>query len=126
VHYSSLNPTLTFGARAGQGTEVFYTHLFEDRLNRSGFPVQLPNGALSSYLLSSELKGDRIGASYLIKLRGKLHIKIGAEADRVSYRACANTSCDTYREYDWVAGPFVVFSVFRLSGGRSARQALTS
>src|SRR5262245_32438250 len=109
--YSALNPTLTFGARAG-GYEVFYTRLFEDRLNRDGFPAQLPNGALSIYRLSSELKGDRIGASYLIKLRGKLHIKIGAEADRVSYRACANTSCDIYREYDWVVRPYVAFSIF--------------
>lgn len=110
--YSSLNPTITFGTRIGYGYEIFYTRLFEDRLNRSGFPVQQVNGVLTGKLESSRLKGDRIGASYLVKLRGRLHLKIGSEFDRVSYRACSNRSCDAYREYDWIGRGFVSLSVF--------------
>lgn len=110
--YSALNPTLTFGTRAGYGYEAFYTRIFEDRLNRSGFPVQSVKGPITTSLESSRLRGDRIGGSYLFKVTGKLHIKAGLEADYLSYRACSNAACDAYRERDWVARPFVAVSIF--------------
>lgn len=97
---SALSPTLTFGARAGYGYEAAYTRLFEDRLNRS------------SLYGSSRLRGDRIGASYLFKVAGSLHFKFGLEADRVSYRACADNACDGYREYDWSGRGFFGVSIF--------------
>lgn len=98
--YSSLNPTLTFGTRVGYGYEVAYTRLFSDRFNRSN-----PQG-------SSNLRGDRIGANYSIKLSGKFHFKFGAEGDYVSYRACDNVSCDGYREYDYIVRPFAAISIY--------------
>lgn len=110
--YSSLNPTLTFGTRVGYGYEVFYTRLYDDRLNRSGFPVQTIPGVITARNESSLLRGDRLGVSYLFRIRGKLHFKFGAEGDYVNYRACSNVACDAYRERDWTVRPFVVISIF--------------
>lgn len=92
--YSGLNPTFTVGTRAGYGYEVFYTRLFEDRFGRS------------------RLRGDRLGLSYSLKLASSFHFKFGAEGERVSYRACSNVDCDGYREYDWLARPFVAISIY--------------
>jgi len=109
--YSAFTPTLTFGTHAG-GYEAFYTRIFEDRLNRQGFPVQTVPGVITNRLESSLLKGDRIGFSYSFKLGGKFRFKAGAEADYVSYRACSNRACDAYREYDWTVRPFFVISIY--------------
>lgn len=98
----ALTPTLTFGTRVGYGYEVSYTRLFED------------------WLGPSKLRGDRIGASYTLKLSGKFHFKFGAEADYVSFRACSNVDCDGYREYD-LCRPAVRRDLNLLTHGSSHR-----
>ena len=96
----ALQPTLSFGTRAGYGYEIGYTRLFADRLNRA------------SLFGSSKLRGDRLGVNYSFKLAGSLHFKFGAEGDYVSYRACADNACDGYREYDWTVRPFAAISFY--------------
>jgi hypothetical protein len=92
--HHALSPTLTFGTRIGYGYELTYTRLFEDRLGYS------------------RLRGDRLAASYSIKLAGKFHFKFGAEGDYVSFRACSDKDCDHYREHDYVVRPFAAISIY--------------
>lgn len=83
----NLNPLFTAGTGIGYNHEASFTRLFNGTLN------------------SSYLNGYRVGYSYTRPITERLALKIGGEADYVSFRECSGfdyKSCDGYYEKDTV------------------------